>query len=269
MNRKAVASILLVLFLFILIGATSQPRGTVTRMETTVVDVFAVIQKPFASLGGFFSRFMQQISQLSTLKADNDEMRAELDMIRSEYLQLLEREKENERLRELLEYQKTAAYPTMAAAVVGRSATHWYGTIVLNKGMDDGVKKDMPVITGRGLVGRVISTTDHTATVLMLIDPESGVGGYIQRTRDQGVVLGQPGGENYLEMRLFSRESEVRAGDVVLTSGLGEVYPKEIPVGTVQEVVRREYGLTTYAIIEPYVDFDRLEEVLILLVPMQ
>ena len=263
-NRKAVASILLVLFLFVTIGITAQPRPTVSIIEGSIVDVVTVLQRPFQRVGSFFSEFFEQMRQIRTLKADNDRMREELEQIRSEYLYLLEREQENQRLRSLLEFRDSSEHPTMTALVVGRSATHWYGTIIVDKGARDGVRKDMPVVTGKGLVGRVISTTERSATVLILLDPDSGAGAYIQRTRDHGVVLGRPGGESILEMRLFSRDSEVRAGDVVLTSGLGEIYPKEIPIGTVKEVVMREYGLTAYAVLEPYVDFDRLEEVLIL-----
>ena len=266
MNRKAVASILLVLFLFVAIGLTAQPRPSLTLVEGSIVDLFATIQRPFQRVGSFFADLFEQMGQIRTLKVDNERLREEIEQIRNEYDYLLEREQENRRLRDLLDFKENAVYPTMAASVVGRSATHWYGTMILDKGSRDGVEKDMPVVTGRGLVGRIITTTERTSTVLLLLDPDSGAGGIVQRTRDHGVVLGRPGGENILEMRLFQRESEVRSGDLILTSGLGEVYPKEIPIGTVKEVVRREYGLTTYALIEPFVDYDRLEEVLILLV---
>jgi rod shape-determining protein MreC len=264
MNKKAAASILLVLFLFVTIGVTAQPRATVSIVEGSIVDAFSVLQRPFQRVGSFFSELFEQMRQLSTLKADNERMRKELEQIRSEYLYLQEREQENQRLKSLLEFREASEYPTLPAKVAGRSATHWYGTIMLDKGARDGVLKDMPVVTGTGLVGRIISTTERSSMVMILLDPDSGAGGYIQRTRDHGVILGRPGGENILDMRLFTRDSEVRAGDVVLTSGLGEIYPKEIPIGVVKEVVRREYGLTTYALVEPYVDFDRLEEVLIL-----
>ncbi len=268
MNRKAVASILLVLFLFVSIGVTAEPRATVSIVEGSIVDAFSVLQRPFQRIGTFIFEIGEQVGQIRTLKADNEQMRAELEQIRSEYLYLQERELENIRLKGLLEYKENSEYPTMTAQVTGRSATHWYGTIMLDLGAQDGIRKDMPVVTGAGLVGRIVSTTERSSMALILLDPDSGAGGYILRTRDHGVVLGRPGGENILEMRLFSRDSEVRPGDVVLTSGLGEIYPKEIPIGVVKEVVRREYGLTTYAVIEPYVDFDRLEEVLILMVTL-
>ncbi len=263
-NRKWIISAILVFALLASIGFTSQRYREITTFESFVVDAFSTIQKPFQTAGSVVSRFFDQISQIRTLKQDNESMRKELEEIRSEYLHLIEREKENQRLRELLDFKEETPFETLSASVVGRSSTHWYGTITLDQGSRDGVKRDMSVVTGKGLVGRVTNTTDRTCTVLLLMDPDSGVGAYVQRTRDQGVVLGQPGRENLLEMRLFSRESQVEEGDPVLSSGLGEIFPREIPIGTVESVVMREYGLTMYALITPYVDFDRLEEVLIL-----
>ncbi len=265
LNRRVLSGILLVILLFVMISLTAHRQRSINPLEGVVVDVFSLLQKPFQRVASAFTGFADQIRQVRTLKDDFAELERQLDQLKREYEKLQEQKIENQILRELLSFKESSPYPSITATVVGRSATYWYGTVVLDKGTRDGVKADMPVVTGKGLVGRIISTTDRTSTLLLLMDPDSGVGGLIQRTRDYGVVLGQPAADNILEMRLFSRESQVAQGDQVFTSGLGEVYPKGLPIGAVKDVVTREYGLTTYALVEPFVDFDRLEYVLILM----
>jgi len=106
--------------------------------------------------------------------------------------------------------------------------------------------------------------TSGTATVLLLTDPDSGVGGMVQRTREAGVVLGGPGERRTLTMRMFSREADVRVGDRVVTSGLGMMFPKGLFIGRVDGVRSAEHGLVLEAIVTPSVDFGRLEEVVVL-----
>lgn len=166
-------------------------------------------------------------------------------------------------------------FKTLGATIINRNPTAWYQTLTLNRGSDDGVKPDDPVIAHLGLVGKVISVNPKTSEVLLITDGEgqvsalvrgsSGEGtfGIVQGTYQRGSRLTASG---QLQM-LFRREDNVNIGDLVLTSGLGGVYPKDIPLGKVKEVQLDKSGLLKTAYIEPLVNFDNLEEVYIVKMP--
>lgn len=263
-QRKYGAAFLLLVILLGIIGATAN-RRRLSGAEALAAEVFSFAQKPVEAAAGTLSSFFTFLGEIRSLRAENEQLRRELEALNRKYTDLAEREIENQRLKELLAFKESNPYHTVTASVIGRSPSQWFSAATLNRGIRDGVQKDMPVVTGKGLVGKIISTTANTSSVLLFIDPDCGVGGYIQRTRDYGVVLGQTGVNGGVDMRLFVQESGVSVGDIVLTSGLGDVFPPEIPIGVVTEVSKEEYGLTTYAQVTPFVDFDRLEDVLIIM----
>jgi rod shape-determining protein MreC len=166
----------------------------------------------------------------------------------------------------LLGFKERTGVEGIAAQVVARNPNNWFSTVTLNRGANHGVRRDMVVVTAQGLVGRVSEVAPQTAKVMLITDPESGVGGLIQRSRDTGVVLGQTGDRARVIMKLFSPESAPLVGDKVITSGLGMVFPKGLSIGEVVSVETGDYGLVRYVEIEPAVDLDRLEEVLIIAV---
>ncbi|MGI5838168.1 MAG: rod shape-determining protein MreC [bacterium] len=262
-QRKYWAALLLLVVLLGVIGATAG-RHSLSGAAALAARVFSFAQKPVETAGNTLHGFVVSLGEIRNLRVENEELRRELAALTGKYTDLVEREIENQRLRELLDFKKGNPFDTVTAQVIGRSTSHWFSTATLNRGTGDGVQKDMVVVTGKGLVGKIISTTVDTAVVLLFVDPDCGVGAYIQRTRDYGVVLGQVGTSGSVDMRLFVQECGVSVGDVVLTSGLGDVFPPELPVGVVTAVGKGEYGLTTYAKVAPYVDFDRLEDVLII-----
>ncbi|MDI6812517.1 MAG: rod shape-determining protein MreC [Desulfitobacteriaceae bacterium] len=163
-------------------------------------------------------------------------------------------------------------FKMLGATIINRNPTAWYQTLTINRGSDDGIRVDAPVIAHLGLVGKVIAVTPKTSEVLLITDGEgqvsalvrgsSGEGtfGIVQGTYQRGSRLTASG---HLQM-LFRRDDNVNAGDLVLTSGWGGVYPKDIPVGKVTEVQLDKSGLLKTAYIEPLVNFDNLEEVYIL-----
>ncbi|MBX6378155.1 MAG: rod shape-determining protein MreC, partial [Clostridia bacterium] len=144
----------------------------------------------------------------------------------------------------------------------------WYGTVTIDKGSAAGVREGMVVVEAQGLVGRVVSTSPHTAVVRLLTDPQSGVGAQVQRAESgaYGVVLGQGSGRQ-LNMRFYSRDADVVPGDVVVTSGLSALFPAGLPIGRVTAVDSEDFGLVRTARVEPFADIDRLREVLLLPFP--
>jgi rod shape-determining protein MreC len=150
----------------------------------------------------------------------------------------------------------------LAANVIGFDTSPYLGYIFLDRGTNDGVQRDMPVVTDAGLVGRVTEVTAAACKVLLINDPNAPVNARLQRSRDVGVVVGQPAAG--LELQYLSQDADVQPGDVVITSGLGGQYPEGLVIGAVTLVQRQEYEVQQSAAVASLVDFRRLEIVLIL-----
>ena len=181
--------------------------------------------------------------------------------------QMSELQKENDRLLGLLGVTETTPeVDYIAASVTAKEAGGWFVTFTVNKGEADGVKKDDPVLNDSGLIGRVMSVTDHTATVIAIIDSRSAVAGMVERTRDNGVCHGSlyvNENDNLLLMNYLPAGSEINTGDRVITSGLDDIYPKGLFIGTVRSI-SRETGDDRYVVLTPAVDFRHIEDVLIM-----
>jgi rod shape-determining protein MreC len=224
--------------------------------------------QPF--LGGFlavkhkFDEYSVLFQQKEALLEENRELKSRLDSLESLLIRLKEIETENQRLKELLGFREQLEQEYKAADVIGRSPSKWFSTITISLGSEDGVTVDAPVISRKGLVGRVLKLDARSAQVLLLTDPESGVGALISRSRDYGVVVGGSGPDT-LVMRFFSKDADVRPGDQVLTSGVGSVYPEGLVIGEVAEVYVPQPGLVKECYVKPAVDFAHLEEVLVMI----
>jgi rod shape-determining protein MreC len=168
---------------------------------------------------------------------------------------------ENSRLRALLDLKQGLKIPTIAASVLANSFRAATKTCLINRGTASGVAADMPVVNAQGVVGRVWSAGTSLSKIQLLTDASAGIAVLVQRTRVQGVLMGR--GDQVLDLRYVSTIDDVRAGDLLLTSGQDRIYPRGLPVGVVAEV-RAGTGLLRSVSVVPRVDFDRLEEVLVL-----
>jgi len=174
--------------------------------------------------------------------------------------------REAERFRELLGLREILPMTTVVADVVARDGLPWYRTILINKGGEDGLALEDPVISPTGVVGRIIAIGPHAAKVQLLQDRDSGAGVLIERSRVTGVVSGQVGfsdtGSSDLVMKYVPEMADVAVGDVVVTSGQDRVYPKGLVVGRVR-VVGKGSGLSKDILVEPSARFSQVEEVLV------
>jgi len=263
-GRRLVAAALVILVLLIAVNRNARVRQALGPLERLVSDVISPVQRLVRRIALPLSQIPGEIRRLRILADENLMLRERALPGPQLEADLEEARKENARLRELLRFTQAVPNTYIPAEVIGRNPDSWFNTAVINKGTADGVLRDDPVVTASGLVGRVTKVSANTASVMLLVDPDSGVGGLIQRTRDAGVVVGQAGPAQILKMKLFSRESDVKPGDVVVTSGLGSFFPKGLPVGKVLSVGRGDYGLVSTADVQPFANFDRLEEVLVL-----
>lgn len=192
----------------------------------------------------------------------NDELTEENRRLKARLASMTEVELANERLRRLLGFREHIDRPVLPAQVVGEDASSWFRTVVIDKGSEDGLRDGLPVVVAEGVVGRTFQTSAHATRVLLVTDASSAIAVLVQPTRTRAICRGR--GQR-LVLDFTPRTDQVSVGDTVITSGMGGVFPKGIPIGTVTEVSRGDYGLFQGVTLEPSVDFSRLEEVLVLL----
>jgi rod shape-determining protein MreC len=200
---------------------------------------------------------------LRTAQKENDAMRAELDRLKIRNAELEGRALEADRLAALLNFRNAhTETPMIAAHVIGGSPDSGTQMINIDRGSRDGIRRDMGVITPDGVVGKIFAVYPDISQVLLIGDKESGVGALLSDTRTQGPVKGT--GEPLLSMDYISNDEKVTAGEAILTSGQDRIFPKDLPVGTVQDFVSEPKTPFMKIRVKPAARLDRLEEVLIL-----
>lgn len=169
---------------------------------------------------------------------------------------------ENQRLHRLLEMKERLPGRSVAVSVIGEDITPWFRTVIIDRGDRDGIREGMAVVSLNGVAGQVIKTGATSAKVLLLTDNASAMAATIQRSRARGVVKGK--GSELCSLEYVSRTDDVKIGDVVVTSGIGGVFPKGIPIGEVTMVKKGEYGIFQTITIRPAVNLSRMEELLVI-----
>ena len=263
--RKFIIPILIFLLALSLISANLHSRDNMSFFESLVVGITAPVQKVvwgvIDGVGGIWRGYFYLVG----LEKENQALKKELQELKLHMNRYREADLANQRLRALLNFKKSIATPLLPAQLVAFDPSGWFQTILIDKGRNDGVVQDMAVVSAEGLVGRVIGVSNHHAKVLLIIDGNSAVDAYIQRSRTRGVLVGL--GRELCLLKYVQRNEDVQVGDKVISSGMGGVFPKGLLVGTVQEVVRGSSGLFQRVEVEPAVNFSRLEEVMVVIQP--
>lgn len=242
----------------LLIGAISpQFVQNVRSFTTTLTGPFLEIQNHVTS---FCRKQAGYILEWPKLRQENDSLKIEIEKLKSELLNLDETKHKISRLESLLKLKQNFIKQGIAAQVIARDPSHWTQFIVINKGTRDGVRKNTVLINADGLVGKVVVAGARSARAILLTDPEARASAMNQRTRDVGLIEGT--GSLMLKMTYLDRQSNIQVGDMIITSGLGGIYPKGIPIGKVELVGNEKNNLSLYASIKPFVSFAKLEEVL-------
>jgi rod shape-determining protein MreC len=237
-------------------------RGPLHKLRTGVQTAAAPLQasgefvtRPIRGVFAWASDLGVSRSQLAALKQQNTELR-------NRVASLEEARQENERLRALFGFVQTGNLQAIGARVIGRPTNSWERVITIDRGSADGVKVEMPVLAAKGLLGQTISVTKHSARVRLITDARSGLAGMVQANRAEGLVKGSIEGNVTLDF--VSRETTVKAGDVIITSGMGGVYPKGLLVGEVTGASQTPSGLYQDIKVSPAADLVGLEEVVVL-----
>lgn len=231
-------------------------------LKKLVLEAAAPVQKIFnGSVEGVENAWARYI-HLVGLEETNRKLKSKIDGLQADLVLYKEGYLEAERLKKLLALQEEHPYRFTAARVIGKEQAALSKTLWINKGGADGLKPGMPVMAPPGLIGRLTEVSWHSSKVLLLIDEGSNVDVLIQRTRAQGMVRGA--GSRGCVVRYISKTQDVREGDVIVTSGLSNIFPKGLLIGKVSHVDRTDVGLFLHILVAPFTDFTALEDVLVL-----
>ena len=253
-----IVSVLLVCLLLL----TLQTRGYGVGGTRVIGAVMEPAQTVLARVNRAAFGLWRTYVEWRDVRTENVRLREEIEQLRIEALRVRETDEENARLRRLLVLRDQLPLASMPAEVIARD-WGWVRSVTVNRGARDEVARMTPAIVPDGLVGRVIDVRRTSAVIQLLNDPASTVGATVQRTRTTGVVEGESRGT--VRFKYMARDGAgMQPGDVVVTSGLGGVFPKGLPIGRVEAIDDRGSALFSYAVLKPVVDFTRLEEVLLL-----
>ena len=217
--------------------------------------IFVQLSTPFVRLGDY----IPAVKSRRDLDRQNRELRTENEVLRQQVRALTEAGNENVRLTHLLQLTQHTGFKTIGARVIGRDAGNWWKSIQIDRGGNDGIRENLPVLNADGLIGKVVKVTRGEARVLLLIDPNCKVSALLQESREPGVVAGT-------QMTYVDRATKIKPDESVITSGLGGIFPKGILIGTVVKAqLNPQTGMYQDVEIKPAVDFRRLEEVVVIL----
>jgi len=233
----------------------------------TFVNFIYSIFKPINQTVTFFQKRVSGAFNsyfwLVDVSQKNMALTEEVRRLRTEIVDLREKELENNRLKKILKLKNKLDFPTLVAQIIGQDASGLFRTVLINKGSEDGILPDMPVIVPEGVVGKINRSSNLMAQVMMITDPSMSVDCRVERTRDRGLMSGSYSYPCVLQY--LNKEAQIKQGDLVVTSGLDGVFPRGLVVGTVDSVRSSEHGLFLEAVVSPAVRLSEIEEVVVIL----
>ncbi len=257
--------VITIIILIFLVAVTNTDIAKMSYIENIVSTLVMPIQNGLTYLKGKLTGNDSFFQDVNKLKEENEQLKkknSELEQSLREYEII---KSENDTLKEYMNLKdKYKNYSTMPAYVINKDISNYSNTVVINVGEKDGIKEDMTVIADEGLVGHVISVTDHTAKVQTIIDTATAVTSTISTTKDTIVVQGTLENNGVLKATYIPTDATVLQGDSVETSGLGGIYPKGIHIGIIKEVYNTKNPTDRYATVETAVDFSKLATVLVI-----
>ena len=262
-NSRVLLWVILIACVLLLLSMNTGQERSWSPLEQVVVELTAPVERVFQWTVAWTEGIWSDYFFLVNVRKENTALRKELNTLRMENSRYRELLFTHARLKALFQFKQSLDIPSVAAQVIGLDPTGWFRSVIIDKGAHAGIMVDMPVVNASGVVGRVVSVSPHYAKVLLLTDQNSAVDSLIQRSRDRGMVRGLK--TETCALDYMTKTSDVRVGDTVVTSGLGGVYPKGIPIGKVTAVEDFPGDLFRHITVKPVVDFSRLEEVLVIL----
>ncbi len=266
-KSRALIILIITLVLIVTIGLTINPLSSVNWIGNLISVPFTAVEKVFSYAGQEIEAGIGLFNNVEALRAENKTLKEEIDKLNNERTEFLRLQSENEDLKNVLKIKdQLDGVEFMGANVIAKDSRNLFNIFLTDKGSTSGIDYNMPVITSKGLVGKVASSQPFSSKIISIIEDGSSVSAIVSKSRDLVVVKGdlKLGKEGLCKLVYIPNDLDLAQGDEIETSGLGGIYPKGIKIGTVKEVRTGESDLDRYAIIQPSVDLRRLSQVVIL-----
>ncbi len=268
---KQKAGLLLGVFLFVsIVMLVFSGRKISFRPKEVGLSVFSVFQNGFSEVGDFFARTVRSVNELKKLQSEYEMLQEQLNEYKTLERDLVELKEENTRLRDQLNFSTRLAVNHEPAEIIAKDPSNLFNTIVINKGSNHGIERNMPVIAYQngfhGLIGKIVNVGALSSQVLPLYDRSCNIAAKIQKSRYEGLITGQGNSSPFIQMQYVKKRarSDIGYGNLVITSGLSRIYPQGIYIGRVRSISAKEYESTLQIDIEPIIDFSKLEHVFVL-----
>jgi len=244
-------------------AADGADRPTVSLLRYAVVLVVTPPERLVRGIGHWFGSVWYGYVDLIHVRRQNANLQQEVQRLRLEQASIAQDAAQGQRLQQMLGFKERYIDKTLPAQVIGTGGSEQSQVLYIDKGSDDGLKQDMPVITADGIVGKLKDVFSDTSQVLLITDPTSGVGVILQSTRTRGILKGRAYGQ--LQVVDISPDSRIKAGEPILTSGGDQIFPRGLPVGTVDRVIPDpEHDPLVDVLVHPAARLSSLEEVLVI-----
>lgn len=257
--RKIAVLLVIAVFCIALARLTSFFSGGVLFNE-----LLAPVQGEIMRVWDNAGDYVEHIGHARRISSENEDLRSQVRKLTWENNRLQEYALENQRLLKLLDFKEryTQQYTLLGARVISRASNTLSRIVVIDRGSEDGVQKNMVAVSNAGLVGKVTAVGPNTAQILLILDREGAAGALIQETRTPGVIEGAKEGPELLRMVSLPFDAQLKEGEMVITSGMGGIFPPGLPIGRITKI--EGSGFNKFALVQPLVDFDRLEELFLI-----
>lgn len=263
--RNSIAIIIAILVLVIsFLSFTNAPfvaRSYLTLksgLGSVLGPALNVASKPVTAVGGIFDSYVNLVG----VKKENEDLREKCERLYVENQKLVETERENTRLRKLLDFAQKKPNTMIAASVIGEDLKNWFRCIIIDKGSRQNVREKMPVVTPKGIVGQVVEADLWHAKVMVLNDTNSSIDVNVEGKNTRGLLEGT--GQNTVKLKYVIKNDDIEIGDKLVTSGKDGIYPKGIPAGIVITANKNKAGIFADIDVMPYNNFRQLDEVLLI-----
>lgn len=260
-SRFLLAAILL-FCAWLLVERNNRRGDAAPGVKGATLSVWLPFQESINWVISFPENTLNAIRELRVLRREVERLQLENQSLRLELANHKSLESEISRLQEVLQIKAHLPHAAKIARIIAHDPSTWDSSFIVDLGSDDGIQEDSPVISEQGMVGRVLEVTSKNSRVLLLTDSGSSVAGIDDRSRVTGIVQGT--GHNQLRYAYVNAGEDIQKNDVLLSSGMGGVFPKGYPLGTVVKKTESENGLNTEIEVAPAVDFAALDYVFIL-----
>ncbi len=265
MNKLHIALVVAAVALGIYVSTI--PAGSMQALQSGFLGVLSPFLKTGSAVQENLGTVGKRLKTLDELEVENDRLARENRELRTTNNLLNDLKVENDRLRLALDFRERSSFRLTPAHIIGRDASTWWNTIRINRGFEDGVEADMPVLTDQGVVGKTTTVSKNEAIVVLVTDETCRIASRIEGTREQGILTGQRVQKNatdaVLQMNFLSKNARIEPGQLVVTAGVAQgSFPAGIPIGKVTEFKLR--ALDGQALVEPLVPLASIEDVFVL-----